>query len=130
MTNVFCALCEDLVEENDDSFVVTDSKIVQAFHQKCGVKIMRALGDRLVGQLGWSSGVETPPSGIYRRPFEQQTVKKAEWKQRELVERIEALEDLTQRVKNVWALWLNDARKGAINPGTFDSMRRLLGIED
>lgn len=48
---------------------------------------------------------------------------------REILERLEAVEALTQRVKNVWVLWLNDAQKGAINPGTFHTMKHLLGID-
>lgn len=48
---------------------------------------------------------------------------------RDLLERLEAVEEMTRRVKNVWVLWLNDAQKGAINPGTFHTMKNLLGID-
>lgn len=51
------------------------------------------------------------------------------WAIRELRDRLDALEDANRRVTSVWRLWLNDAQKGAINPGTFDTMRNLLGME-
>jgi len=50
--------------------------------------------------------------------------------EQELLDRLDAVENLARRVKNVWTLWLNDAQKGAINPGTFHTMKMLLGMED
>lgn len=53
---------------------------------------------------------------------------KPDWKTRDLVERVAAIEEQLRKVTSVWRLWLNDAARGAINPGTFDTMRTLLGM--
>ena len=51
------------------------------------------------------------------------------WDLRATNDRLDVVEDLARRTASVWRLWLTDARKGAINPGTFDAMANLLGMD-
>lgn len=111
-TNVVCDLCHEEVG-HDDSFVVADAPVVKAFHYKCG----RVIEDRMYRSLEPNAN---------RRPVEVS----ADWRTRELEERVAAAEEQVRKVTSVWRLWLNDARKGAINPGTFDAMRSLLGMDN
>jgi len=52
-----------------------------------------------------------------------------EWQVRQLRDQLDATTELTRKIRAVWVLWLTDARKGAIHPGTFDAMQNLLGME-
>ena len=119
-TNVYCDLCGTQVVK-DDSFVVETDEFVRAFHLQCGAKISLAFRE----SLDRARGQEFVPGEHQSLQHESM----ASWKQREMEERLEALEDLTRKVASVWRLWLNDAESGSINPGTFDAMKHLLGIE-
>lgn len=110
-TNVYCDLCHQEVGYGD-SFVVADAPEVMAFHYECGRQIHEAMQHSLAKDS---------------RPVE--TNVQTDWKHRELQERLDAAEDQIRKVSSVWRLWLNDAARGAINPGTFDTMRTLLGME-
>jgi hypothetical protein len=112
-TNVYCALCEKEVGK-DDSFVVENPDVVQAFHIVCGEQIRAAMHKAM------------EPARGQRKIAHSATT---EWRLREIEERLDATEDLTKRTAAVWKLWLSEAGSGSINPGTFDAMRNLLGIE-
>jgi len=113
-TNVYCAFCEEEVG-HDDSFVVETTAIVQAFHYICSDLISEA---------------RERARGLSVETNKDQSVESVDsWKQRELSERLDAVEDMTRKVTSVWRLWLNDAERGSINPGTFDAMKNLLGME-
>lgn len=43
---------------------------------------------------------------------------------------LKLLEERIRRIEAVWKLWIVDATKGAINPGTFAAMKALLGMTE
>jgi hypothetical protein len=115
-TNVYCDMCAKTVG-HDDSFVVESVSRVAAFHFECGALVYNAMQAAILrdgGNLPAPRGKSAPSS---------------DWKLREMEERLDAVESLARRTASVWRLWLNDAEKGAVNPGTFDAMKNLLGIE-
>ena len=101
-TNVYCDLCRKEVGHGD-SFVVQHPEMVGAFHFDCGRMIVEAF-----------EGYTNEPRGNLR----------------EILDRLDATEDLARRTASVWRLWLNDGRRGSINPTTFDAMANLLGMEE
>jgi len=127
-TNVYCDLCGKEVR-HDDSFVVETKYVVHAYHNTCGQRIADALVRSLKRD---SEPVGSPqacaldfPAGDGTRELLPPDI----WKLRDLEDRLAASETLVRQVASVWRLWLSDAEKGAINPGTFNAMRTLLGME-
>ena len=102
----FCGLCG--TELGDDCIRVVEDDPGSGFCYVCAEKIAQAF----LQARGQPREVNTPEAQI-----------------KFMSERLDALEDLTGKVASVWRLWLNDAEKGRINPGTFDAMKTLLGIE-
>jgi hypothetical protein len=129
-TNVYCALCEREVGK-DDSFVVETPDVVQAFHYDCGHQIWAAMTRSLGRDRARGRPLESErPEELRVGDGTRELVSIEAWKQREMSDRLDALEDLTKRVSSVWRLWLSDAESGSICPGTFDAMKNLLGIEE
>lgn len=122
-TNVYCALCEMEVGK-DDSFVVETPDIVHAFHFNCGGRISAAMSAAVEPARGQEVGEFIPGEHV-----STEHVSQSEWRFRKIEERLDATEDLTKRTAAVWKLWLSEAGRGSINPGTFDAMRNLMGIE-
>jgi len=126
MRDFACGLCGEATVQHDADHVGEIEGAPNAgFHARCAQKIADALAAR-------------------GRPYEEPAVASGDlrvgdgtaqlepldvWKQREMSDRLDALEDLTRRVASVWRLWLSDAESGSICPGTFDAMKNLLGIE-
>jgi hypothetical protein len=127
-TNVYCDLCEKEVG-NDDSFVVEHPLRVMALHYDCGHRILAAMSKALAQPAGSDRAVEANLGDLRVGGGTREMLGPNAWKLRELEERLESTEDLTKRVAAVWKLWLSEAGRGSINPGTFDAMRNLLGME-
>ena len=131
-TNVYCDLCEKEVG-NDDSFVVDGEVRVMAFHFDCGHQVYASMSRSLVVKESAARG-RAVESAVASGDFAvgsgtNQLLPPDVWKMREMSERLDATESLTRKVASVWRLWLNDAERGSINPGTFDAMKNLLGME-
>jgi hypothetical protein len=107
----YCDLCKNETGDGD-SFSVERGGHVAVFHYECGQQIHLAL---LKSHEADGRSYEAEVSD--------------DWKQREAEERLKAVEEQVQRVTSVWRLWLNDAARGSINPGTFDAMKTLLGMK-
>lgn len=106
----FCRYCGDALDDNCIKIVADDSDTGYCFD--CAEMISTAFVNATSAVSG--SGPVTPSAHDYRA----------------LIDRLDALEDLARRTKNVWVLWLNDAAKGAINPGTFRTMKVMLGMDN
>lgn len=103
----FCGSCGKQLDEN--CVRVDESDPGSGFCYGCAERIARAF----LQARGRSQEMNTPEGQI-----------------KSMSDRLDALEDLTGKVASVWRLWLNDAEKGRINPGTFDAMKTLLGMDD
>ncbi len=123
MSQVYCAVCEGEVGK-DDSFVVETPDVVKVLHFNCGHRVQVAMSAAWASARGQETGEFTPGE---HQPTEH--VGQGEWRLRKIEERLDATEDLTKRTAAVWKLWLSEAGSGSINPGTFDAMRTLMGME-
>lgn len=119
----FCGLCGDPTDDCEVVRAVAHDPGSE-YHIHCARQIADALAAR--GRL-----VEAAASGDFKAgDGTKQLVSPDAWRLRQLEERVEAIESLAKRTASVWKLWLNDAEQGRINPGTFHTMRSLLGIDN
>ena len=105
----YCGLCGEPTEEGDADHVrAVEDDPGSGYHVRCAQQIADALAKfkQARGRCVESTRVALEPRDL------------------------EPLESRVRRLEAVWKLWLNDAEKGTINPGTFNTMKTLLGIEE
>lgn len=104
----FCGLCGDGTTDENSVRAVEDDP-GSAFHFECADKIAEAVarGRQARGRCVERSGQKIALEQLDLEP---------------VLARI-------QRMEAVWKLWISDAEKGSITPGTFNTMKHLMGIE-